>query len=279
MSGRAYITIVRWPKAFTAQDRLEALADAMGIDPYTASLRIAQEPPFVAGMADELVAADIVARFKSKHTPAFALTQAHIARLPKPNLVKRLTPADGAAEPMYMAELWRGDPTGLKASDIFLLVRGTVDRSTTRTQVSSQGMNTRSMGLPGLGVGLGVGLPGAADVSRTTETKLTQILDIYTLDHALLRINSDRVSWDVLGKQRGFTGAENADKLATLLATQAPLAQLDTGFGRFKPPADVISDMTMMPGANTTMNMRDESSAFDFYSGWIYTITRALAPR
>src|SRR5690349_21617323 len=112
MSGRAYITIVRWPKAFTAQERLEALADAMGIDPYTASLRVVQEPPFVAGMVDEAVAPDIIARFKAKRTAAFALTQAHIARLPKPKLVKGLTPALGAAEPMYMVELWRDQPTG-----------------------------------------------------------------------------------------------------------------------------------------------------------------------
>src|SRR5437764_9640487 len=100
MSGRAYITIVRWPKAFTAQERLEALADAMGIDPYTAGLRVVQDPPVVAGLVDELVAPDIVARLRSKRVLAFALTPAHRARLPQARLVKRLTPAQGADEPM-----------------------------------------------------------------------------------------------------------------------------------------------------------------------------------
>src|SRR5262245_25811469 len=210
MGGRAYITIVRWPKAFTAQDRLEALADAMGIDPYTASLRVVQEPPFVAGMVDELVAPDILERFKTKRTPAFALTQAHIARLPKPKQVKGLTAAIGADDPMYMVDLWRDEPTGLKASDIFLLVRGTVDRSTSRTSVSGQGITRQAGGLASIaGVGFGVAIPGTVEVSHTTETKLSQLLDIYLRDHTLLRVNSDRMSWDVLGKQRGFTGTEN----------------------------------------------------------------------
>jgi hypothetical protein len=280
MSGRTYITIVRWPKGFTAQDRLEALADAMGIDPYTAGLRAVQEPPLVAGMVDELVAPDIIARFKAHRTLAFALTQAHIARLPKPQLVKRLTPAIGADDPMYMVELWRAEPTGLKASDIFLLVRGTVDRSTTRTRISGSSATKQAGGLATLGgAALGAVVPGGVDISHTTEIHLTQLLDIYLNDHSLLRLNSDRVSFDVLGKQRGFTAAENMDKIATLLGTQAPGSQLDTGFTRFKPPADCASEMTSSAAVNVTKTQRDESSAFDFYSGWIYTITRALTPR
>jgi hypothetical protein len=273
VNKRAYITIVRWPQAFTAQQRLEALADAMGIDPYVAGLRAVQEPPLVAGLVDELVAKDIVERFKGKRVVAFALTQAHIARLPRPNLVKRLTPALGSDDPMYMVELWRGDPTGLKASEIFLLVRGTVDRSISQTRVTNNNSGMRMMGM-----GMGMAIPGSVDVSHTTQTRFSQILDVYLRDHSLLRINSDRFSFDVLGKQRAFTAVENTDKLALLLTSQAPQAQVDTGFARFKPPPDMAAEFTTSLRADSTTTQRDESTAFDFYSGWTYTIARALTP-
>ncbi len=133
------------------------------------------------------------------------------------------------------------------------------------------------MGLAG--VGLGMGIPGAVDVSRTTETKLSQILDVYLLDHTLLRINSDRVSFDVLGKDRGFSATENVDKVAVLLGSQAPQALVDTGFGRFRPPANLGVNTTLGGMGNTPTVQHDESGSFDFYSGWIYTINRGLAGR
>ncbi len=278
MAGKAYITVVRWPKGFTPENRLEALAEAMGIDPYTAGLRAVQEPPFIVGRVDESVAPDMVARFRARKVLAFALTQTHIAKLAAPQLVKRLVPAEGAAEPMYLVEFWKGDPTGLKSKDIFLLVRGTLDRSTTRTQVSGQSQ----MKTMGLGMGIGLAMPGSVEVSHSTESKFSQILDIYLRDKTLLRINSDRVSFDVLGKQKGFTAVENTDKVALRLAGEAPEALVDTGFGRFKPPADIAletSTSATSMGGSTSMSarQRDEGSAFDFYSGWIYTINRGLA--
>jgi hypothetical protein len=277
--GKSYITVVRWPTDYTPKDRLEALAEAMGIDPYMAGLRAVQDPPFVAGRVDDLVASDIVARFKARKVLAFALSQTNVERLPRPQLIKRLVPADGAAEPMYMVELWRGEPTGLNTSDIFLLVRGTVDKSILRTQVSGGSASRQAGGLATIaGAGFGVVLPGPVEVSHSTDSKLSQLLDIYLSDHTLLRINSDRVSWDVLGKQRAFTAAENTDKIAMLLGSQAPRAIIDTGFARFKAPADLDVE-TFSGGGSTTTRQRDQSSAFDFYSGWIYTINRGLSRR
>jgi hypothetical protein len=277
MGGRAYITIVRWPKGFTAQQRLEALADSMGIDPYMAGLRAVHETPFVGGLVDELVAPDIVERFKKYGVIAFALTQTHIQRLPHPKLVKRLVPALGCAEPMYMAEFWRDEASGLKSQDIFLLVRGTVDRSSVRTSVTNKGLTRQSGGLGAIaGIGFGLAIPGVPEVSHHTETKLSQILDIYLADRSLLRINSDRINFDVLGKDRGFTATENVDKLATRLAAEAPSAIIDTGFARFKPPADVEVESFRAASNGSSTRQRDEGSAFDFYSGWIYTINRGL---
>jgi hypothetical protein len=259
-------------------DRLKALADSMGIDPYMAGLRAVQEPPFVGGLVDETVAPDIIARFKSHGTLAFALTQTHIQRLPRPLPVKRLVPALGAADPMYMVELWRAEPTGLKSSDIFLLVRGTIDRTSSRTQVTGNGSMMRSMGM-GVGLGIGMGIPGGVEVSHNTQSKFSQLLDIYLNDRTLLRINSDRINFDVLGKDRAFTATENVDKLATRLATEAPNAIVDMGFARFKPPPDVEVESTRTGSLESTTRDRDEGSAFDFYSGWIYTINRGLTKR
>jgi hypothetical protein len=280
MSGRAYITIVRWPKAFTLEDRLKALAESMGLDPYMAGLRAVQDPPFVGGLVDESVAPDIVARFKSHGTLAFALTQTHIERLPRPIPVKRLVPALGCAEPMYMVDVWRGESTGLKSSDIFLLVRGTIDRSSTRTTVTTQGITRQAGGMAAVaGIGFGLALPGTAEVSHTTQSKLSQVLDVYLSDRTCFRINSDRINFDVLGKDRGFTATENVDKLALRLAAEAPTAIVDTGFGRFKPPPDVQIESTRSASNDSSTRDRDEGSAFDFYSGWIYTINRGLTRR
>src|SRR5688572_30615319 len=114
MSDRAYITIVRWPRSFTRDDRILALVDALGLDTYHAGLRASQEPPQVLARVDAAVAPDIVARFRARKVSAFAMTQAYLQAQPAPMLVKRLVPALGADEPMYMVEPWKGDGAGLR---------------------------------------------------------------------------------------------------------------------------------------------------------------------
>ena len=92
-------------------------------------------------------------------------------------------------------------------------------------------------------------------------------------------MNSDRVSFDVLGDARAFTASENTDKLAVRLGSEAPQAQVDTGFAKFKPPGDLVRDAVQVVNADTTTTQRDEGSLFDFYSAWTYAMNRGMAGR
>src|SRR5262249_19205068 len=116
----------------------------------------------------------------------------------KPISRASLSPRSSSASPPPSAPTTRctcsspgpATPPGLKASDIFLLVRGTVDRSTTRTRISGSSATKQAGGLATLGgAAFGAVIPGGVDISHTTEIHLTQLLDIYLTDHSLLRLN------------------------------------------------------------------------------------------
>jgi len=266
---RAYITIVRWPSAFTREDRVAALVDALGIDPYIAAQKATHAPPLVLARVDALVASDVVARFRARRVSAFALTQAYLKAQPRPFLVKRLVPALGAEDPMYMVEPWRGESAGLLTRDIFLIVRAAIERSRTVVEVerSSEFSNRDALALDML---------EPAGQVRNSSHDTTHILDLYMNDGSRFRCNADRLSFDVLGKQRGMTDLENTDKLALRLATEAPQAQIDTNFRHFRIPADLVQDLvSVFP--NHTSTQRDSTAAFDFYSLWTYAIHRGLA--
>lgn len=274
MQDRAYITIVRWPGGFAREDRVRTLVDALGIDEYHAGLRAASEPPQVLARVDAGAAPDIVAKFRARRVSAFALTQTHLRSQPAPVQVKRLTPAMGAAEPMYMVEPWRGDGTGLRMADVFLIVRATLDRSTSSFSSSSGSSIPMAVMAPELAM-----IRGAIDgpkVERSTNHKFAYLIDLYLHDGRRFRINSDRVSYDVLGKDRGYTDRENSDKLALRLATEAPQAFIDVGFDQFRVPPEFTRDMVSVFGSRTTTH-RDETAIFDFYSVWTHTIHRGLA--
>jgi hypothetical protein len=120
---------------------------------------------------------------------------------------------------------------------------------------------------------------GMSDIgvpSRSSSHEATHILDVYMNDGSRFRFNADRLSFDVLGKDRGMTDLENTDKLALRLATEAPQAQIDTNFKHFRVPPDIAQDLiSVFPNHTTTQ--RDTTGAFDFYSLWTYTIHRGLA--
>jgi hypothetical protein len=274
MQDRAYITIVRWPNGFSQDDCAQTLVDALGLDDYHARLRSAQEPPQVLARVDAALAPDVVAKFRARKVSAFALTHRHLQSHAAPVAVKRLVPALGASEPMYMVEAWRGDGAGLRMSDVFLIVRATLDRST-RTFSAEAG---NSLGVTVMAPEFAI-IQGAVSgpiVERSTNHKFTYIIDLYLNDGSRFRINSDRVSYDVLGKARGYTDRENSDKLALRLATEAPNAQIDVGFDQFRVPPDFTRDLVSVFGTRTT-SQRDETAIFDFYSVWTYTIHRGLA--
>ncbi len=214
----------------------------------------------------------IVNKLRAHKVAAFALTESFMASRPAPRLVKRLAPAAGASEPMYLVEFWKGDPAGLRTADIFLLVSASLNSSSvvTETDVGLR-LNTRvsAHGIP-------MNWSDGPAASRTTETKFSHLIDVYLNDGTQLRFNSDRISYDVLGKDRGYTDRENADKLALRLASEAPNAHIDTGFSALRIPPELSRDMVIAV-RNRTRHQRDQTAMFDFYSIWSHTVHRGLA--
>ncbi len=274
MRDRAYISIVQWPQGFSKEHRVRALMDALGIDIYDASLRAVPEPPQVYARVEADLAANVLARFRAHKVTAFAVTHSSLRAQPAPVLVKRLVPAMGAAEPMYMVEPWRGEPQGLRMADVFLIVRAALNQS-------KHTYDAR----PSVAFGWKIAAPeyalikSAIDgplVERTTTLKFTYIIDVYMNDGRRFRFNSDRISYDVLGNDRSYTDRENSDRLALRLATEAPQALIDVGFERFRVPAEFSRDMVSVFSSRVTYQ-RDQTAVFDFYSVWMHALHQGMA--
>lgn len=271
---RAYITVIEWAKGTTRESAAAALAEAVGFDLYTARLNAAPPPPLVVACVDAAAAAGIVSKLRAGGATTYALTRSRLNSLPEPLMLKSLTPAMGAAEPLYMAQPWKGEPRGLHAADIFLIIRATLERTTTSISIE-QGSNPAVATMGVAGIAAAGALNPATSVRSTTHDSI-QLIDLFLHDGTHLRINARRFSFAALGEGTSFTTRENADNLALRLAKEAPEARLDMGFSQFRPPKGLVRDITTVTG-NRTRHEQDEGAAFDFYAVWTYAIQRALA--
>jgi hypothetical protein len=82
-----------------------------------------------------------------------------------------------------------------------------------------------------------------------------------------VRINCDKFNWDVLGKAKGMSDNENADKLALRLADEAPNAAAELGFTQFRDSSTPAIGTGWSATASGGARM-DQSPAFEFYSAW-----------
>lgn len=288
----AYLTIVSWPKA---ADRVQAagwLAEAAGLDPFLAEQRVAKGLPSVVQRLPAERAREAVRALRAKGVGCFAPTQTEIESGPEPILAKRLSAPEGAPEPMYLVEPWRGEPTGFLTRDIFLLVRARIKIVETQQAESGSALGTANRsaggGLAGMALGLGtagvigIGMYASSDVDSgasgapTTKTSTTDVLDVYLRNDVRVRINGDKFGFDVLGAERGYSDNENMDKLAVRLAEQAPGALVDTGYNKFNCPGALLRNVRLSPKGKRT---RNDTSVFEFYSVWAWLMYRRLAKR
>lgn len=264
----AFLSILRWPAPPNAMDRAalaDAVARAAAIDPFFASQRLAGGTPAVIQRLDAPLARAAVRELRARGVAAFAPTVANLRSLGPPIPAKRLSPAVGAPEPMFLCEPWRDEPFGFPARAIGAIVRARVSRNRrapTRTE--------RSMAYEPL---TGTVVP-ILDVVRESRSSLHDIMDIYLRDRRCIRCSGDKFNFDALGVARGLTDNENMDKLAVMLADAAPHALVDLGFGEFSCPPGVANALQSTPGG---ARIRDDHPVFDFYSPWIILVHAALA--
>jgi len=259
------ITVLGWPEGMSRDDAARVLVEALGLDPYTANLRVNKRPPMIVARVADAIAPSIVGVLRGKNVGVFTLTDAAVERLPPPLLAKRLESALGAPEPMYMVEAWRGEGTGLMMRDVYCVVRARVGRA--------------KVGPPQVEVvprpiSYGKSLSWDYDVNVTHErsSQISDVIDLWLGREGAngperIRINGDKFNWDVLGKERAMSDLQNADKLALVLASQAPHAAIETGFADFC-DASAASIGSGWSATSAGGSRLDRHPAFEFYSAW-----------
>ena len=281
---KAYVSILSWPGDMPDAQRLEALVAATGLDPHTAKQRLARGTPQVTMSIEAPLAAAVVSALTSSGVLAFAPTDEDLAAVPPPLRVKRLVRPEGTPLPMYLAELWKGDPEGLRCDQVELLVRARVDQSTVRTIIGADpagfsllhpshfGVGPTSVMAAAAGMDLHGGLPAVRTTTSSHESR--HLVDLFTRDGRRLRCDSAKFNFDVLGKDRGISDLQSTERLALRLAEECQNAQIDTGFRDFRCGGDIIASTSRSLGGATIVK-RDESPVFEFYSAWSYCLHKA----
>ncbi len=260
---QAYVSLLEWPQGLTLEDRIAAISASTGLDRYNARLRAQREAPVVLARLAAGAAAEAAEELRKIGAFVFVATESQIRSCAAAHRAKALRPALGAPEPTYLVELWRDEPVVLKASELFLIVRGRLRRSE-RTEGR---VDVQYEPLSG-GTTLEIGSPG-------TRLAVSDLIDLWDRSGRRIRINGDKFNFDVLGAERGYSDNENADRLALRLASQAPRAMVDTSFAAFHCPPDILRAV-WQTGMNG-QRRRSDAPAFDFYSVWSWLMHIALA--
>jgi hypothetical protein len=268
----AFLSLLRWPAPPNRMDRAalaSVIARAAALDPFLVSQRLGAGTPAVIQRLDASIARAAVRELRARGIDAFAPTLADLHTLAggTPVRAKRLSPALGAPEPMFLCEPWRGEPFGFAARSIGAIVRARINRNR-----RAPARTERSMAYEPL---TGTVIP-ILDVVRESRSSLHDVMDIYLRDRRCVRCSGDKFNFDGLGAARGFTDNENMDKLAVMLADAAPHALVDLGFAEFSCPQEIAGTFRTTPGG---AGVRDDHPVFDFYSPWIILVHAALAAR
>ncbi len=265
-----YITIVRWPEGYTLAEQVAAVAESTGLDPHGARQRVAKGVPAVVQRTDADTASAMMAALKARRVMALAVPERTLQAVAKPILLKRLVPAIGAPEPMFLAEPWRDAACGVRAADVFLLIRAkirAVIRGDTQTDTYTAPVASPFGGMM---------VTQVSETYRYDRDQRTEVIDMYMRDGTAYRIMGSKFNFDGLGDERGYSDNENADKLACMIAESAPGCFIDTEFSSFGCPSAYYRHWR---SSSKAKEIRSEEGAFEFYSPWRFLLTKALARR
>lgn len=262
----AFLSVIAWPPGMDVERVADLVYAASGIDRFYVRQRLAGGVPAVIQRVDAGASRPMVDELRTHGVFAVAPTQTQMRAFAGPIRAKRLAPALGAPEPMFLCEPWRGEAFGFTARSIAVMVRARLSRShKSAPRLESSGA--------GYGAMAGAPVP-YYEVVRDSRSSLHDILDIYLRDRRRIRCHGDKFNFDILGSSKGFSDNENMDKLAVMLADAAPRAIVDLGFADFScPPILAEISRTASNGDRTT----DDHPMFDFYSPWIVLIHAAIA--
>ncbi|GJQ30086.1 MAG: hypothetical protein HBSAPP03_19700 [Phycisphaerae bacterium] len=257
---RAYVFVAEWPAGLSEEARGAALCEACGLSAYDGMEAARRAAPLFVCRAEPDTAARSVGALRAQHIAAMSATHAELAGLLGPPAMRRLCPAEGAPEPMYLAHFDRGVTAGFAAADIRLLVRGRTRVVTAEVRVDSP------TNLLSAKVNRYTGMPEVpAPVVRSRSAKYTELLDLHLRDGTAYRLDASRFSFLELLGRLGVSDIENTDRAAVVLAEQAPAAQVDTGFGADSSLTALTPDFMSVRAARGGTS-RGGHLAFDLYS-------------
>lgn len=264
--GRAYLSIVEWPSAWSPDRCVETLVAAAGMDPGHAKLAVARGVPQVVGLYDLAVRDEILAALRDDGVLACAPTRDEMDAWRNTLRVKRLFlfPDRSAIG----VEPWRGDHLVVQAAHVRLIVHGSDRVSKTTIRPAENILTTEQLGRAGAGWSDDLDLTNLP-ISRDVKTTIAELIDVYAADGdrvVRLRVDADKMNFDILGKVRAMTDRDNTRILANLLGKVCRGATLDRGFDAFVLPPAVLG----VRGAS------DRTGAFDFYSVWLAMLYQSM---
>ncbi len=266
----AYVSVLQWAEGSQVHDQVEAVVASCAIDPYDAELKVRKGVPQVLARTEGAMAQTMLEEFSRRGVLAFAPLRRELAGAGDAPRIKRLMAMhDGTG---YVCEMWRGEGTAFKLSDIFCMIRAKLRSSET----SSHYEKGRHSVVRGYMLGGSIGAIGARVANsyssgqvKSSRVSTTDILDLYFRDGRRLRLDADKLNFDVLADERGYADHVNMGLLSDRLRSGAPRAMFDEGFRNFVCPMEFSEDRVRASG-KATVRTRTEGGAFEFYSVWAY---------
>jgi hypothetical protein len=268
-TDRAYVVLTRWLESGDRGSIASKLVRACSIDATVASHLLGKQLPAIVRRVDVRQAPVAVANLTTLGFGAIWFSQLELESRVPMRPAKRIVPALGAPQPMFMVECWPPhESIGMLGADIRLLVRGRPQQTKVQPQESAPG--------GGYYGGIdddawGADMEGGGASARRTAV-FTEVLDIHLAQGACIRCNASRFHFTDLGGPKRYSDAENLDALTTVLGQNAPAALIDTQFRSKKCPTELLVDLRA-----TTSSTGDARTlaAFGVYSAW----TACLAAR
>lgn len=267
IAEQAFLSIARQPDLMDRPALARVIHELTGIDSFHLNQRLAKGVmPLVIQRILASEAAPMVANLRKRGIAAFAPTTTQLRTFAPVTTIKRITPALGSPEPMFLAEPWRAEPFGFPGKHIALLVRARLRRVTkSETRMEATGVSYEPI----------TGTVSAQyEAVRDTRVSVGDILDIYLHDRRCLRCDADKFSFETLGADRGYSDNVNMDKLSVMLAESAPRAIVDLGFAEFSCPPAIVSVYRSTAAGGS---VRNDLPLFDFYSPWVLQAYRVTA--
>lgn len=272
----AYLSIVQWPGGMDETDKVEALVLAAGMDPDQAALAVRRGTPQVVLRLSSLIRSEVLRSLHANSVTAICPTTTELASSGPVRRIKSIAITPGR----LVCQMWRQDPVELDPADLLLIVRGRLKQVTERSTITHtqgyQGALAWSIGGPELALGLGLaGLGDRAQVHRDSEINQSQQAELFLRDNTRLRLDADKLNFDVLGDQRGYSDHINMDRLIDLVRHLAPKALVDEGFGDFRCPPGLAREHARAIGLRL-VRTTNEHPAFEFYAPWANLLYRHM---